>query len=309
MSADLYQLALGGVASLVLGGLLAWRSAGRDGLTRWMHGLLPLLLFATAVAAWAAFRLLPHWNWSAARLATAVRLVHGFPLYHGASDAAVNGWIYGPLSGLAYAPAAFAREPLSALRLAMVLNSIYFLLPVFVLFHAPLRQRGLRATGLLILAFAVNAMLAPFGQWYGAASLHTDVVATGLGVLSCVVLARGSSLPLAAFLVVAAAWTKQIETVLAVAQLLYLFRMRGTRPALLYAGWLALAALVLTAGFVAWFGVEPLWHSLVVLPGGHVIERARIDHFPLGGGGGGIAHCPAQRHSYSPWPPPSLPIR
>ena len=276
MSADAYQLALGGVASLALGALLARRPAGRDGFTRWLHGLLPLALFATAVAAWAAFRLVPHWNWSAARLATAVRLVHGFPLYSGTGDAAVNGWIYGPVSAIAYAPAALAREPLTALRLAMVLNALYFLLPVAVLFHGHLRHRCARATGLLIPAFAVSMMLAPFGQWYGAASLHTDIVATGLGVLSCVALVRGRNLPLAAFLVVAAAWSKQIEAVLAVAQLLYLFRARGARAALVYVGWLALAALVLTAGFVVWFGADPLWYSLIILPGGHSIQWVRV---------------------------------
>ena len=284
MPADANQLALGGVASLALGALLARRSAGQGVFTRWLHGLLPLALFATAVAAWAAFRLVPHWNWSAARLATAVRLVHGFPLYSGTDDAAVNGWIYGPVSALAYAPAAFAREPLTALRLAMVLNALYFLLPVAVLFQGHLRQRCTRATGLLILAFAVSVMLAPFGQWYGAASLHSDVVATGLGVLSCVALVRGPSLPLAAFLVVAAAWTKQIETVLAVAQLLIVWRTRGRRTAVVYVGWLALAALVMTVGFVAWFGADPLWHSLVVLPGGHSIEWARVGSILAGFG-------------------------
>jgi hypothetical protein len=158
----------------------------------------------------------------------------------------------------------------------MVLNALYFLLPVALLFHGYLRDRCTRATGFLILAFAVSVLLAPFGQWYGAASLHSDVVATGLGVLSCVALVRGPSPALAAFLVVAAAWTKQIETVLAVAQLLTVWRTRGRRTALVYVGWLALAALVMTAGFVVWFGADPLWHSLIVLPGGHSIEWARV---------------------------------
>src|SRR5262245_26516259 len=43
--------------------------------------------------------------WNGARLAPAMGLVHGYRLYYPATEGPINGWIYGPVSSLAYLPA------------------------------------------------------------------------------------------------------------------------------------------------------------------------------------------------------------
>ncbi len=85
---------------------------------------------AVVIASWCAFRSLPHWSWSAVRLAASVRLAYGFPLYTAPGSALMNDWFYGPMAPLAYLPSALASDPLGALRIAAVLNAIYFLFPI-----------------------------------------------------------------------------------------------------------------------------------------------------------------------------------
>ena len=269
-------LALGGLAALALGYLFSRRHSGATPFARWTFCLLPLVAAGTAVAAWAAFRLVPHWAWSAARLAASVRLVQGFPLYSGPDDALVTGWIYGPVGALAYLPAAWASEPLPALRLAAWLNALYFLVPALVVLAPHFRATGSRATGAALTAFAIGVLLAPYTGWYGAAALNSDLVATTLGTLSCVALVRGRRPALAAALAAAAAWTKQIEVVVAAAQVLYLIRFDGPRRALAYAGWLAGAAAVSAGLGIACFGGAPLWFCLVTIPAGHPLQPERF---------------------------------
>lgn len=276
LAAETHLPILAGLAALALGFLLERRRPRADGFQRWTLRLLPLLAAGTALAAWAAFRLVPHWTWSAARLAAAVRLAQGFPLYSGPDDSLVTGWIYGPVGALAYLPAAFAGEPLTALRLATWLNAFYFLVPAVIVLAPYFRAPGSRTTGAALLAFGVGTLLAPYAGWYSAAALNSDVVATTLGILSCTALVRGHRLPLAAALAVAAAWTKQIEAVVAAAQLLYLVFYYGRRTALAYAGWLAGGAAVSSGIFVAWFGAGPLWFCLVTIPSGHPLQAERF---------------------------------
>ncbi len=276
MVVELAELGLAAAACLAVGSLAALRLAGATPAERTSRLLLPLLLGAVAVTAWAAFRLLPHWNWSAARLAASVRIAEGLPLYRGPGDPAVNGWIYGPVGALAYLPATLAAEPLAALRIATWLNAAYFLLPAALLFGPWLRQRRTRAAGLLLCAFAVAALLAPFGTWYGAAALNTDVVAVALGTGSCIALVRLRHPAWAAGLAVAAAWTKQVEVLVGAAQLGFLLRVHGRPAALAYLRWYAGAAVAAAAIFVGWFGAGPLWHCLVTIPAGHPVALARI---------------------------------
>lgn len=237
----------------------------------WLAGLA-----GTIFVAWAAFRLVPFWSWSAARLAAAARLAYGIPLYTEPGDAVVTGWVYGPVSALANLPAIAAGEPLAALRVAAWLNAAYFLAPPVLVAAALWRPPGTRQDGLLLATFGVAALLVPFGTWYGAAALGADTVAVALGVVSCWLVSRGERLPAAALLCVLAAWSKQIAAPLACAQLAYLAWRHGPRAAGRFLAWLALAAAATTAVAGLWFGLAALWHSLVVIPGRHPIETARL---------------------------------
>ncbi len=237
----------------------------------WLLGLA-----GTIFVAWAAFRLVPFWTWSAARLAAAARVAYGLPLYTDPGDALVTGWVYGPVSALAYLPAIAAGEPLAALRVAAWLNTVWFLAPPLFVVAAVRASLPGHRDALLLATFGVATLLVPFGPWYGAAALGADTVAIALGVGSCVALHHGGRLALAALLCVLAAWTKQIAAPLALAQLAYLAGTYGRRSALRYAGWLALAAAAATALFGLWFGFGALWHCLIVIPGRHPIETARL---------------------------------
>jgi hypothetical protein len=269
---------LGLIAALavLLGLLLAARFRSAPRLERLAWALLPLATVATALVAWAAFRLVPHWTWSAARLAASARLAYGIPLYPAPDDAMVTGWVYGPVSALAYLPAVWAGEPLAALRAATWLNSFYFLLPPALLTLGLWRAPATRLPAAFAMLFATAALLAPYGLWYGAAALNADTVAFCLGALSCLALAREKLRPVAALLCVLATWTKQIEAPLALAQIGFLAWRCSPRAAGHYALWLAAAAVATTAVFVGWFGFAGLWHGLVTIPSRHPIEHARI---------------------------------
>ena len=238
--------------------------------------LLTIAAVTVAISYWAAFRMLPHWSWSSARLAASVRIAYGFPLYTASGAATMNDWFYGPVAPLAYLPAVLGSDPLAALRIAAVLNACYYLLPVFVIVAGAslgTTSAWVRWAGLV---FAAGAFLLPFGLWYGAISLHVDTVAIGLGLLSCTVLARSDKLALPAVLCVLAAWTKQTDFPLAMAQLIFIARLRGGKTALAYAAWLAAWAAGITLAFCAWFGAGTLWHILIVILTRVPIETERI---------------------------------
>jgi hypothetical protein len=276
MAVDPLSVALGAAACLATGALAASRLRGGNAAERLPHLLLPLLLFLAAVAAWSAFRLVPHWNWSAARLAASVRLLDGLPLYRGPGDPAVNGWIYGPVAAAAYLPAALLREPLAALRAAAWLNALWFLLPLFLLTWTRLRRRGSRADSLLLAAAGVAALLAPFGTWYGAAALGADTVAVAFGAAAACALARSRDPAWAAALAVLAAGTKQIEACLLLAHAIWLVRAGDRARLRRYLGAYALFAGFFAVGSILKFGFAPLWHCLITIPGAHPVDGSRI---------------------------------
>ncbi|HEY5228951.1 MAG TPA: hypothetical protein VIJ19_10435, partial [Opitutaceae bacterium] len=76
----------------------AWRAAGRKSLTGWMFAAavgLPLgLAGLAALFVWVKAGL--QWGWSACRLAPAIGILKGFPLYSAPDHGPINGWLYGP---------------------------------------------------------------------------------------------------------------------------------------------------------------------------------------------------------------------
>lgn len=262
--------------AILLGLLLAMRARTEPRLVRLAWASLPLAVVATLLMAWATFRLVPHWTWSAARLAASARIAFGFPLYPSPGDAMVTGWVYGPVSALAYLPAVWAGEPLAALRVATWLNAFYFLLPPLLLTAALWRSPASRLPAALAVLFGIAALIAPYGLWYAAAALSADTVAFCLGALSCVALSREKLRPFAALLCVLAIWTKQVEAPLALAQIGFLAWRHGPQAAGRFGLWLVAATAATAAIFVGWFGFAGLWHGLVTIPSRHPIEHARI---------------------------------
>ena len=118
------------------------------------------------------------------------------------------------------------------------------------------------------------ALLLALAAWPGSAALfiQPDTWAVGFGLLSLLPLANATAPASAragwsaALLCAAAAWSKQPETALAFAHLIYLAARFNLRVALLHARRLAVAGGGWLALFVWVFGFEGLWFNTVALP-------------------------------------------
>ena len=248
----------------------------------------PLLLALAGVAAAALLVLLaavvatvPHRTWSAARLAPTAALVHGFAPYAPAGAGAVLSSLYGPASVLYFLPAFLLEGLTPRLLAAGVLNVLALLVPFLVLLRGRPGERDPLAW-LLAATAALAVLLAspPLVQMVGG--IHVDALAVGLGLGSCHVLSRASRRPGAArlggaaLLVVLAAWSKQIEAPLVLAQLVWLALVAGGRSAGRYLAWLAGWGLATGALFLALFEPRALAFNLLTIPAGHPLSHLRL---------------------------------
>ena len=65
-------------------------------------------------------------HWAAVRYAAAVAMSKGFRLYNGPTEGVITGWIYPPLSAIAYLPATIFRSPDAGLQAGGLLSGLYF---------------------------------------------------------------------------------------------------------------------------------------------------------------------------------------
>jgi hypothetical protein len=241
---------------------------------------LPLVALAYVYFETAA--LATRWNWSACRLAPAIALFHGYPLYSAAETGPINGWLYGPVPALAWTPAALASTPLAALGIAATINLLFILAPLLFAVRNP--DRNAPAIDLLSLsafAFGASALLTIYPTWYMVSALNGDFSAVGLGLAACVILIGGSDAPdrkrlyLAAALTVLAAWSKQIEAPLLLAQTVWL----AARHSLPVAGRFLIAVgvvgLVISTVFLAGFGPAALLYNMWTIPSHHAFLGGR----------------------------------
>ncbi len=94
-----------------------------------LAGLLPV---AVGLAAWCGIefaQICARSPWSEARLAPAIGMWKGWPLFSPADSGPINGWIYGPVAPLLWSPAALAGTPTTALRIAAGIDVILLALP------------------------------------------------------------------------------------------------------------------------------------------------------------------------------------
>ncbi len=207
----------------------------------------------------------PALHWNAHRISWAVALVQGHRLYAGPHDGAITEIMYGPGTAIAYAPAALAGAPTTAVFAGALLTLVWFYAPV-----AWLLARGNGGPGARALAFAVFCLASfQLGSLRESGSLiHADAPALGLGACACAcALSRRRGMPLlAALLAVLAAWTKQTLAPLVLALPLYLWIARGAREALRSAGLLAAAGALVSACFLAVFGPGDLFFNAIEVP-------------------------------------------
>lgn len=257
--------------AIAVGLWLAWRERQAPWLRRIGVLLLPPLLGALLLVYGETLALNTRWIWSACRLAPAIGLFHGYPLYSPVDHGPINGWLYGPVAALAWSPAALATTPLAALFIAAGINLLFLLVPLFVAAAGP----GFRPTlsGGLAFSFGAAGLLLVYPTWYMASALNADAIAVGLGASSCLVLLRGALTPrslwLAALLAGLAAWTKQTEAILMLAQVGWLWFAQGRRAALRYAGSCATVCLGLTLFAGLFFRPADLIFNMWTVPSGH----------------------------------------
>ncbi len=222
-------------------------------------------------------------NWNPIRLAPAFAIRHGQTVYPGVNDGPVSGHIYGPIAALVYLPAVFCESPVTAVRVASVIASAVFFLPVLMLFFVTAgstRRAWLWAMWGWLFFFLL--VLRSDALSYNAFNIHAEAPALGLAAAACVLLAKTTErikwhLPAAAFLAVLALESKQTLLPVLVALPLYLWFSRGFPTALRFSGWLAVSLLVTGGVFACWFGAQELWYNQIVIPSKHPWLRSIKD--------------------------------
>jgi hypothetical protein len=237
--------------------------------------LTPVLLGALAYAFHETLLLNTRWGWSACRLAPTIGLLHGYPLYSPADHGPINGWLYGPVAALAWIPAALGGSPQPALFIAAAIDLVLLLAPLAV--AGAVFSAGPGKPRLLGFAYGAAGLLLIYPTWYMASVLNADAIAVALGAGSCLVLAgpgepRLRRLLPAALLGALAAWTKQVEAPLVVAQLGWLWLSRGRSSVLHYAAAYAGTLAVVSGVFLACMGPRGIAFNMWVVPAGQAFQ-------------------------------------
>jgi len=212
--------------------------------------------------------------WTGNRLTPAFALTHGYELYYGPSTGPIIGMIYGPVMALAYLPATLASSPTGALVAGSSISMLLFFGPVAWMYLGG-RVRDARSLAPSIVGLLCFCLLSlGMSSFWTGFWVHADPPALGLTAAACGLLClydprKRLILPAAAVLAVLACWAKQPAAFLIPAMLLYVFLNHGLAALRRFAGWLALAGVVVSGGMVLAFGWEHLVFNMFTVPRGH----------------------------------------
>jgi len=262
-------------ATLFLAGAAGWRwrSAG------WLPlGLALPALFCTMLLVAYSIAFAQSDSWSFIRLAPSIAQSRGTPLYHPDGQGPLLGWSYGPVMPLVNLPLGLLSDPSAALIGSALINAVLLLLPLLLAIGSALPpDPKSRVTGILILAALHAILMHVVPSLYWLRRIQVDAFAMGLWLLGIVLLLRADSgrpvsprrLWAAAVCVVASAFSKHNELVLAAIPCVYLWIRDGRLSALR----MALALAVLGFGGVllcvlAW-GWEAVFLNLWLVPARH----------------------------------------
>jgi hypothetical protein len=258
---------------LAAAGTGAWihrRLSARSAVERWLAALVPLAAVAVgdrmlAVVADAAYA-----NWNASRLSPALMLLQGHPLYTTLEAGVINEFLYGPVTALAYVPAALASSPAPALFAGAFIALLAFFGPMAWLHRSDPDLRG-AAWAASFLCFCLAAF--QLGSLSEAGGLiHADAPALGLAACACACLLRRGRgdldpmLVLAALLAALSVWTKQTLAPVVLALPAYLWLVDGPRRAFRFTLLMGAVGLVVSATFVAVFGFDGLFLNMFAIP-------------------------------------------
>jgi hypothetical protein len=258
---------------LVIATAWAWRLAAKRSLSGVLFAAtvaLPLGMVSVGTL-FVCVKMDLQWSWSGCRLAPALGMLKGFPLYSPADHGPINGWLYGPIPAFCWLPAGLCATPIAALRVAESLNALLLICPIFA---ACLLSAGAvfsqRVLAIWCAIGAASALICFYPTWYMTAVLTADATAAGLGMVGCVLLSGNQAgrgrLVLAAAATAAAIWSKQIAAPLAVVQVLWL-ALSGRRSLIpRYLCCLILFVAGMGFVFVALFGAANMYFNMWVIP-------------------------------------------
>ncbi|WP_406701226.1 hypothetical protein V5E97_27115 [Singulisphaera sp. Ch08] len=210
---------LSNFAAVGWGGLLYRGSAGRPIWERLGIALTPFLV-CTVVWHWVvsiAFHSMATF-WNGARLAPAMGLLHGYRLYYPATEGPINGWIYGPVSSVAYLPAVLLGDAGVKILVARGLSLVYYYAPAaWLLLRGGEGRKGRPGVGEFLL-FLMFVLLTTNSRAlrYSATEVHADAPTLALAALAVVLMVRGGggrnpwTCSLSLILAVLAVWSKQL---------------------------------------------------------------------------------------------------
>lgn len=250
----------------------------RDLPERLTGAALPLAFAVLFCLAAVSVARMPFECWNAARLACTVGLRHGYSLYYPADSGPITGNIYGPVDALAFLPAAWAPDTVTAIYIAGTINVLFMVVPFALLLLTPCahRQRGNAIATGAALAFGLALLFLIPGLYSDLTYIHADAPALGLGLTACALLvesgdrvARRGALLAAALASVLAVYTKQVEVLLPFGMVVYLALAPGGREAVRFFAAACTFAVLFGLSFAAWFGARDMIFNMIRVPAAH----------------------------------------
>ena len=184
-------------------------------------------LFLTALF-WSMLCTAPAIPWNVARLAPSFALARGLPIYVLRDSGAHLGWVYGPVFPLWFLPAGLTDNPTLGIMIAVALNAVAMVVPMWIVFRA---LSGMpRNLAVLLTLFGTVLLLANPLTSIAFYIIHVDGLCVGWALVACAALhARvfrdwRPGFPLAAAALALSVATKQVSVVLVPATLVWLWR-------------------------------------------------------------------------------------
>lgn len=246
------------------------RLAGQPAGRRWIGAALPAVaLIVAGLCAGELARSVAR-PWNDIRLAPAVALLHGYPLFPARGEGPLLGFSYGPVAALAYLPAALLARPDHAILAGSLISFALYALGPFLLLRA---EAGPRA-GLAAMAFLGFTLASLHDRTLAAPAfaVHADAPALGFAALASACLytperrrRRGPRLAAALCMVLAVA-AKQVAAPLLVALPLFVGLVDGRRILWRLLAELALVGALALALAAAVGDPEAMWFHMVTVP-------------------------------------------
>jgi hypothetical protein len=149
---------------------------------------LPLLLLIVAADLAQGILHGPQWIWNESRLASALSLAYGYPLYPSRHVVGpILGTVHAPLGYLFYASLGFLKDPVDALMAGCGLAVVLYFAPL-VWVHLRAGQGSLLTRTYACLACAAVVLASP-GTNYSALNIHVDAPSIAAAVIAAGILA------------------------------------------------------------------------------------------------------------------------